>query len=51
MENAKIILENGLEIDVNGIFYIFNSKYYFMYTHGEFVDNDYVQLYIVQVCK
>ena len=51
MENAKIILENGLEVNVNGIFYIFNSKYYFMYTQSEIVDNDYVQLYVVQVCK
>ena len=29
----------------------FNSKYYFIYTTGEITDNDYVKLYIVQVCK
>lgn len=51
MENAKIILENGVETNVNGIFYVFNSKYYFMYTLGEYVDDDYIQLYVVQVCK
>lgn len=51
MENTKIILENGLESNVNGIFYVFNSKYYFLYTLGEQVDNDYIQLYVVQVCK
>ena len=51
MENTKIILGNNLEANVNGIFYIFNSKYYFIYTQGEAVDDDYVQLYIVQVCK
>ena len=51
MENVKIISDNGVEINVNGIFYVFNSKYYFMYTTGEIVDNEYVRLYIVQVCK
>ena len=51
MEDAKIILETGKEVDVKGIFYIFNSKYYFMYTMGEALDSDYTQLYIVQVYK
>ena len=51
MEDAKVILENGTELSVSGIFYIFNSKYYFMYTEKEKIDDDYVQLYVVQVCK
>ena len=51
MEDAKIILESGNEVDVKGIFYIFNSRYYFMYTMGETLDSDYTQLYIVQVYK
>ncbi|MBR6690164.1 MAG: hypothetical protein IKL65_02415 [Bacilli bacterium] len=51
MENVKIISDNGIEINVNGIFYVFNSKYYFIYTLGEIDENDYVKLYIVQVCK
>jgi len=51
MEQAKIILDNGLEKNVNGILYVFNSKYYFIYTEGEITENDYVKLYIVQVCK
>ena len=51
MENVSIFLENGVPTQANGIFYIFNSKYYFMYTLGELVDQDYVQLYVVQVCK
>lgn len=51
MENVKIILDTGIETNVNGIFYVFNSKYYFIYTQGEIEKNDYVKLYVVQVCK
>lgn len=51
MENVKIILDNGVESYVNGLFYIFNSKYYFIYTTGEIDDNEYVRLYVVQVGK
>ena len=51
MENTKIILENGAQVDVYGIFYVFDLKYYLIYTLGESVDNDYIQLYMVQVCK
>ena len=51
MENAKIFLDNGIESTVNGIFYVFNSKYYFIYTMNELDENDYVRLYVVQVCK
>lgn len=51
MENVKIIFENGMESNVNGLFYIFDSKYYFIYTNGEIDENDYVKLYVVQVCK
>lgn len=51
MENVKIILENGTQTDVLGVFYVFNSKYYFIYTIKEVDENDYVKLYVVQVCK
>ena len=51
MENVKITLENGTQIDVLGIFYVFNSKYYFIYTEKEIDENNYVKLYVVQVCK
>ena len=51
MENVKIISDNGTEINVFGLFYVFNLKYYFIYTTGEIVENDYVKLYVVQVCK
>jgi len=51
MENTKIFLDDGIETNVNGIFYVFNSKYYFIYTTGELDESDYVRLYVVQVCK
>ena len=51
MENVKILLENGVEVNVNGLFYIYNSKYYFIYTLGELDENEYIKLYVVQVCK
>lgn len=51
METVKIFSDNNLETVVNGIFYVFNSKYYFMHTTGEMDDNEYVRLYVSQVCK
>lgn len=51
MENVKIILENNTESYVKGLFYIYNSKYYFIYTLRELDENEYVKLYVVQVCK
>lgn len=51
MENTKLFLDNGTQTNVNGIFYVFNSKYYFIYTMSELDENDYVKLYVVQVCK
>ena len=51
MENVKIISDNSSEMNVSGIFYVFNSKYYFIYTTGEIDENEYVKLYVVQVCK
>ena len=51
MENIKIISDNGIEINVSGLFYVYNSKYYFIYTTGEKVDEEYIRLYVVQVCK
>lgn len=51
MEDVRIFLNDGVETNVNGIFYVFNSKYYFIYTTGELEENEYVKLYVVQVCK
>lgn len=50
MENVKIYID-GTQKDVYGLFYIFNSKYYFIYTEKELDENDYVLLYMTQVAK
>jgi len=51
VDKVKIILENGSEVEVYSIFYLYNSKYYFMYTTKEIDSNGYVVLYLVQVGK
>ena len=51
MENVRVFLDNGVETNVNGIFYVFNYKYYFIYTECELEESEYVKLYVVQVCK
>ena len=50
MENIKILID-GMEKEVFGIFYIFNSKYYFIYTEKEIDENGYVVLYMTQIGK
>ena len=35
MDKVKIFLEDGVETEVNCIFYLYNSKYYFLYTLNE----------------
>lgn len=50
MENVKIILD-GIVKDVFGLFYIYDSKYYFIYTEKEIDENNYVILYMTQVGK
>lgn len=51
MDSVKVYLENGQEKEVNGIYYIFNSKYYFMYTEKEIDENGYVVLHLAQIGK
>ncbi len=51
MDKVKIILENGIEKEVPCIFYLYNNKYYFIYTEGEMDEKGYVILYLVQVGK
>jgi len=50
MNDIKII-ENGVQKDVKGLFYIYESKYYFIYTEREIDENNYVILYMTQVGK
>ena len=51
MDKTNIILEDGSLKEVDSIFYLYNSKYYFIYTLKEIDENGYVILYIVQVGK
>ena len=50
MNDIKII-ENGVQKDVKGLFYIYEGKYYFIYTEREIDENNYVILYMTQVGK
>ena len=50
MENVKIFID-GVQKDVYGLFYVFDSKYYFIYTEKELDENGYVILYMAQVGK
>jgi len=50
MEKISILV-NGSQKEVYGLFYIYNSKYYFIYTEKEVDENDYVILYMTQVGK
>ena len=51
MQDIKIILENGEQKDVSCIFYMYNSKYYIIYTEKELDQNGYVVLHLSQVGK
>ena len=50
MENVKIFID-GIQKEVYGLFYVFDSKYYFIYTEKEVDENGYVILYMSQVGK
>ncbi len=51
MDRVSILLENGERKEVYSIFYLYNSKYYFIYTDCEIDENGYVVLHLVQVGK
>ncbi len=51
MEKLNIILENGIDQEVNCLFYLYNQKYYFIYTTKEIDENGYVVLYLTQIGK
>lgn len=50
MEKLNVLID-GIQKEVYGIFYIYNSKYYFVYTEKEVDENGYVVLYMTQVGK
>lgn len=51
MDKFKIIINEGVETEVDGIFYLYNSKYYFAYTQKEIDEKGYVVFHLVQVGK
>lgn len=51
MDLLTITLEDGTEKQVHGIFYLYNSKYYFIYTENEVDEKGYVVLHLTQVGK
>lgn len=51
MQKTNIILENGETKEVYSIFYLYNSKYYLIYTEKVLDENGYVILHLVQVGK
>lgn len=48
MENLKILID-GIEKEVHGLFYTYDSRYYFIYTEKEIDENGYVILYMTQI--
>ena len=51
MDNVEIIDLDGIKINVDGIYYISNNNYYFIYTKEELDEENHVILYITKVLK
>ena len=51
MDKLNVLLENGKQKEVDCIFYLYNQKYYLIYTEKELDENDYVKMNVVQVGK
>ena len=51
MDKVKAILDGENEILVDGLFYLYNSKYYLIYTEKEIDENGYVVMHLSQVGK
>lgn len=50
MDNVEVTIENNLK-NVQGIYYISNNNYYFLYTEGMRDDNGYIIINIVKVLQ
>ncbi len=50
MDNTEVTIENTLK-NVQGIYYISNNNYYFLYTEGKRDDNGYIIINIVKVLQ
>ena len=51
MDKVKAVLDGENEVLVDGLFYLYNSKYYLIYTEKEIDENGYVVLHLSQVGK
>ncbi|MBQ9072572.1 MAG: hypothetical protein IJY25_05400 [Bacilli bacterium] len=51
MDKFKIITNENIEKEVDGVFYLYNSKYFFAYTEKEVDEKGYVVFNLVQVGK
>lgn len=51
MEKFNVMMEDGTSKEVDCLFYLYNQKYYLIYTEKELDDNGYVLMNIVQVGK
>lgn len=50
MENTVVTIDNAVK-NVQGIYYISNNNYYFLYTEGKRDDNGYIIINIVKVLQ
>lgn len=51
MNMVDILDENGIKVNVKGIYYISNNNYYFIYTKEELDEQNHVILYITKVLR
>lgn len=51
MGKAQIIDTSGNNFIVNGIYYISNNSYYFIYTKGEVCNDNHIVFYIVKILQ
>lgn len=51
MNKAEIIDESGNKVVVDGIYYVSNNNYYFIYTKGEVDESGHIVLYILKILQ
>ena len=51
MSRVEIIDENGNKVSVDGIYYVSNNNYYFIYTKEELDENGHIILYILKILQ
>ena len=51
MNKSEIIDESGNKVVVDGIYYVSNNNYYFIYTKGEVDESGHIVLYILKILQ